>query len=62
MKTPATVQSVTLNSVTIENGKNVTNGTYAEAAGVATWTFTGVDVSKQQIVDVVAEDGVTKQT
>ena len=62
LKTPATVQSVTLNSVTIENGKNVTNGTYAEAAGVATWTFTGVDVSKQQIVDVVAEDGVTKQT
>ena len=61
LKTPATVQSVTLNSVTIENGKNVTNGTYAEAAGVATWTFTGVDVSKQQIVDVVAEDG-TKQT
>ena len=62
LKTPATVQSVTLNSVTIENGNNVTNGTYAEAAGVATWTFTGVDVSKQQIVDVVAEDGVTKQT
>ena len=31
-------------------------------AGVATWAFTGVDVSKQQIVDVVAEDGVTKQT
>ena len=62
LKTPATVQSVTLNSVTIENGKNVTNGTYPEAAGVATWTFTGVDVSKQQIVDVVAEDGVTKQT
>ena len=61
LKTPATVQSVTLNSVTIENDKNVTNGTYAEAAGVATWTFTGVDVSKQQIVDVVAEDG-TKQT
>ena len=61
LKTPATVQSVTLNSVTIENGKNITNGTYAEAAGVATWTFTGVDVSKQQIVDVVAEDG-TKQT
>ena len=61
LKTPATVQSVTLNSVTIENGKNVTNGTYAEAAGVATWEFQKVDVSKQQIVDVVAEDG-TKQT
>ena len=61
LKTPATVQSVTLNSVTIENGKNVTNGTYAEAAGVATWEFKNVDVSKQQIVDVVAEDG-TKQT
>ena len=61
LKTAASVQSVTLNSVTIENGKNVTNGTYAEAAGVATWEFQKVDVSKQQIVDVVAEDG-TKQT
>ena len=61
LKTAASVQSVTLNSVTIENGKNVTNGTYAETAGVATWEFQKVDVSKQQIVDVVAEDG-TKQT
>ena len=55
LKTPATVQSVTLNSVNMTKATSV-------AAGVATWTFTGVDVSKQQIVDVVAEDGVTKQT
>ena len=55
LKTPATVQSVTLNSVKMTKATSVD-------AGVATWTFTGVDVSKQQIVDVVAEDGVTKQT
>ena len=54
LKTPATVQSVTLNSVKMTKATSVD-------AGVATWTFTGVDVSKQQIVDVVAEDG-TKQT
>ena len=55
LKTPATVQSVTLNSVKMTKATSVD-------AGVATWAFTGVDVSKQQIVDVVAEDGVTKQT
>ena len=55
LKTPATVQSVTLNSVKMTKATSV-------AAGVATWEFKNVDVSKQQIVDVVAEDGVTKQT
>ena len=55
LKTPATVQSVTLNS------EKMTNATRVDA-GVATWEFKNVDVSKQQIVDVVAEDGVTKQT
>ena len=54
LKTPATVQSVTLNSVKMTKATRV-------AAGVATWEFKNVDVSKQQIVDVVAEDG-TKQT
>ena len=55
LKTPATVQSVTLNSVKMTKATSVD-------AGVATWEFKNVDVSKQQIVDVVAEDGVTKQT
>ena len=55
LKTPATVQSVTLNS------EKMTKATRVDA-GVATWEFQKVDVSKQQIVDVVAEDGVTKQT
>ena len=55
LKTPATVQSVTLNSVKMTKATSVD-------AGVATWEFQKVDVSKQQIVDVVAEDGVTKQT
>ena len=55
LKTPATVQSVTLNS------EKMTKATRVDA-GVATWEFKNVDVSKQQIVDVVAEDGVTKQT
>ena len=54
LKTPATVQSVTLNSVKMTKATSVD-------AGVATWEFQKVDVSKQQIVDVVAEDG-TKQT
>ena len=54
LKTPATVQSVTLNS------EKMTKATRVDA-GVATWEFQKVDVSKQQIVDVVAEDG-TKQT
>lgn len=54
LKTPATVQSVTLNSVKMTKATRVD-------AGVATWEFQKVDVSKQQIVDVVAEDG-TKQT
>jgi len=54
LKTPATVQSVTLNS------EKMTKATRVDA-GVATWEFKNVDVSKQQIVDVVAEDG-TKQT
>ena len=54
IKTPATVQSVTLNSVKMTKATSVD-------AGVATWEFQKVDVSKQQIVDVVAEDG-TKQT
>ena len=58
IKTPATVQSVTIDSKTVNPTLDENN------SAVKVWTFTGendINVSKQQIVDVVAEDG-TKQT
>ena len=58
IKTPATVQSVTIDSKTVNPTLDENN------RAVKVWTFTGendINVSKQQIVDVVAEDG-TKQT
>ena len=58
IKTPATVQSVTIDNKTVNPTLDENN------SAVKVWTFTGendINVSKQQIVDVVAEDG-TKQT